>query len=1424
MGLNWKGEIDIREVYIADHHDDTLIYAKQLLTNVINFKDLIQGDLGFGEVELITSKFYVKTYKDETDDNLFIFTEKFNTGEPSEKPFSLFTNDIQLTDGHVRISDENLDEPQILDLNNLNLKARDFLVSGPDIEAEILSLSMRMARGIDVRQLSADFSYTQEDMQFKNLLLETGETKISGDVLLDYSKSGMADFNNNVTIIADFRESVIATNDLNQLYNEFGPDQLIYLNGNFEGILNDFTLKNTEIRAGNSSITGDYYFKNLLNPEAEFDIKAKNHRINTDYYDLRRLLPRVLGDVLPVELKSLGRFTFTGNTDITATQLSTESTLRSSIGSLDAKLSMGNIKNIDNAFYKGNVKLTNFNLGKMVGTTSLGPVTANLNFNGRGFSQETVNTQINGTIASLEFEGYPYKQITVAGNMKNPLFDGKLSVEDPNLKMDFNGLIDASKEFNQYDFEANVEYAELNKLNLITRDSIAVFAGRVIMDMDGTTINDLEGTIEFAETFYQNESDDFFFDDFLIISSFEGPVRTIEIRSPDIVTGQISGEFLIEDVPNLFRNGVGSIYANYIPNEVTNNQYIDYEFEIYNKLVEVFVPQLKFGENTRLKGSVSSEQSKFKLDFRSPEIVVFDNYLGKVNVQVDNDNPLFNTYISVDSVATGSYDLTELNIINKTLLDTLYIKSKFKGGSKKKDLFNFSLYHTINPEGKSVVGVKKSEITYKDKVWFVNEKNNSLNKITFDDNYQNMLIDSLVLNHNQEYIRFAGYIKDSTYKDLKLQFKDVNFGNIVPDIDSLELEGIVNGRLNFLQKKGAYYPNSEVTIDDVAINGIAFGNLNLQIRGNENLTKYDINTTLTNNNVKSINAVGDIDVSAENPRIDLNIDLNNFNMQAFSPFGADVITDIRGFISGNAKVSGNYKSPNILGRFILEDSGLKIPYLNTDFDLENNTQILVTKNKFDIGSTGITDTKYNTKGILRGNATHTNFGEWELNLSIETDRLLVLDTPPEEDALYYGTAFISGTADIRGPVEELVIDVVASTEEGTTFKIPLSDTESIGDDSFINFLSPDEKAARISGEKLISKDVKGLSLNFELDINKNAEVEVVVDQVNNSRLIGRGAGILLIEINTLGKFRMWGDFLVIQGKYDFRYGGIVQKEFKVESGGNITWDGSPERARLNLTAKYETNANPSILLDNPSINRKIPVEVLIDLTGELIQPNIDFRIDFPRTSSIVKNELDYKLQNKEQRETQALFLLASGSFVSDNFQGAGAFSSTLVAESVAGIVNDIFTDQDGKFQVGLNYTPGQNLPDQSIGDQIGITLSTQINERILINGKVGVPVGGVNETAVAGDIEVQWLVNEDGSLRINFFNRQADIQFIGEDQIFEQGAGISYTVDFDTFRELVNKLFNRKLTLESEEEIPIIPDDDTIPFNFDQQAIRDDEN
>ena len=1416
VGLNWQGNIDLRDLYIKDHHQDTLIFAGQLQASILDFSNLIKTDLTLGSFKLSDTKLFIKTYKNETRDNMSIFSGKFNSEKKRDNIFKLTADDVFIKNSAIKITDQNLSTPLLFDLTNLEAAAQDFKILGPDVFATITSLGLTSKRGFEITGLSSQFSYTTEQMTLKNMKLQTSQSTLQGDVIMNYSANGYSDFVNTVVFTASFKPSSIATNDLNGFYNEFGPNQTIGFKGDFKGVLNDFSFTKAAITTANTRVAGDYYFKDVLKGPTAFNINFRRHDITTSYYDLRRFLPNILGEVLPEELSKLGVFDYDGSSQINSKTFNTDATFKSDIGVATTSVSIDNYKDIALASYKGNIIISSFDIGALTKESSLGEVSANVSIDGRGFTQKTVDTALGGVISSFSFQGYDYKNITLQGALKDPVFNGDLSIDDPNIQLDFKGLVDVSKSFNQYDFQADVHFAELNKLQLVKRDSISVFAGKVVVDMDGTTIDDSVGSFSFQQTFYQNQDDDFYFDDFKIASSFEDQKRIITIDSPDICNGTISGNFLIKDISNLFRNGLGSMYANYIPREVTTNQYIDYDLSLYSKIVEVFVPQIQVGENSRIRGSVSSDESKFQLDFKSPELLLFDNYLGKVNVQVDNDNPLYNTYVSVDSVYTGVYDLKDFSLINKTYNDTLYVQSVFKGGRKKQDVFDLALYYTINPQGKSVVGIKKSEISYKDNIWYLNKNNNKKNKVVFDDRFNAIAIDSLQLNYKQQQIAFAGVIRDSTYKNLKVRFKDVNIGDIIPPVDSLQVSGNTNGTLSFLQQDGAYFPKSNVTIDDVIINTIGFGDLILDIDGNQDLTKYRITSSLTNKDVRSFNALGTIDFAPKISQLDLDVRLNDFNLQAISPFGANVITDIRGEASGALQVMGNYTKPNILGTINLKNSGLKVPYLNTDFDLANSTQMIVSSDTLRVLSTEITDTKFNTKGVFSGIATHDNYRDWNLNLTINApERLLVLDTPPDEDELYYGTSFISGNAVIQGPVDALDIKVFATTQAGTTFKIPLSDTEAIGDDSFIKFLSPQDKRIRTIGQQIVKKEIKGLSVDFDLDINDNAEVEVVVDKVNNSTLKGRGAGTLLIRLDTKGKFNMWGEFTVIEGLYDFRYGGIIQKKIAVIPGGNINWDGEPDRARLSISAKYATQANPSVLLDNPSFNRKIPVDVLVDLTGEIIQPELNFNIDFPRTSSTVKSELEFKLQSNEEIEKQAIFLLTTGSFVNEGMGGAN-FAGTLV-DRVSDLVNGLFADEDGTFNVGIDYSQGSRLPNQQTADRVGISLQSKINERILINGKVGIPLGGSNETAIAGDIEVQWLINEDGTLRMNFFNRQADIQFIGEDQIFEQGLGMSYNVDFNTLSELIEKLFNKKLTLEKDGlDTPFVPDDTSFPANFNE--------
>jgi len=1412
--ISYDGSVVLEEVYIADHHQDTLISAKEIQSSLVNIPAIFTGShLDFGDLTAEELKLRIKVYKGEDKDNLGIFGEKFNSGQQQQKPFVLTISHILAYNSELSFVDENLDISNILDFKDLNITASNLVVDGMDFSVDVETLNAEEQRGIKIENLSANFQYTEEYMVFDDVLLETPYSTIKSDIRFDYEKGGLSDFENKVNITANFEDSEVNTRDLKLLYNEFGETETFAFEGDLEGTLNDFQLNNWKLRGMDRSvIDGDLNLVNLIDQEKDFMVSGNFNQLSTNYYDLVNLLPNVLGKNLPAQLREIGSVTLTGFLSATPTKVVTNSNITTQLGNANLNLTLDDLNDPDYARYKGNVTIRRFNLGRLLGNNSLGYATFNLNVDGIGFTQQTLNTKLDGKINRLKFNGYTYKDIEVLGIFDNPLFNGKVVSNDPNFQFEFNGLADVTETVNVYDFKAEVKYADLHALNFVERDSIAIMKGNIVLNMKGSSLNDAEGELNLQNFSYKNQEQNFQFEEFQLNSSFNGNVRKITVNSPDVINGEVEGIFNIEQVPALFQNALGSLYTNYKPIEIDGNQYLDFNFDIYNKIVEVFLPEIKLAPNTFIRGSIESEESDFKLTFRSPQIDVFENMFEKVNLQIDNTNPLFNTYLEVDKIATNIYDASDFNLINVTLNDTMFVRSEFKGGNNNDDDFNLSLFHTINKEQQSVIGIRKSNIKFKESKWYLNRENNKKQTIVFEKNLSNFKIDTLTFRNEDELISFSGEARDSTYKNFKLNFKEVDLRKITPDIDSLRLNGIVNGKLDFNQEDGVYYPTSSLTIDDIAINEVTYGDLNLNIEGNENLTQYNIKALLGNKQYDFLRAKGGINVSSDNPNIDLNVNLDNFKLGAFSAIGGDVISNIRGLAFGNAKITGDYRNPDMSGRLTLTQAGLKIPYLNVDLNLQNNAVVDLTNQNFVFNSVDVTDSKYKTKGVIDGTISHENFSNWSMDLDLlAPDKLLVLDTKATEEALYYGTGFISGNANISGPTDELVIDVNAKTEEGTIFKIPLKDTEAIGDNSFIYFLTAAEKLARQQGKEIKVKEVKGLEMKFELDVTNEAEVEIVVDQNSGSTLRGSGAGTLLIEINTNGKFNMWGDFVVYDGVYNFKYAGLVQKEFEVVPGGSITWDGSPTRADLNVRALYRADANPAILLENPTINRNIPVEVYINLNGELTETDLTFELEYPNLSSVVKSELQYRISDRQNTEIQALSLITQGSFFSQYNIGQNA-PGNLIAERASGLFDDIFADDDGKFKVGINYTQGNRTPDQDTADRFGVTLSTQISERVLINGRVGVPIGGVTQSVVVGNVEVELLLNEEGTLRANLFNRENNIQYIGEQLGYTQGVGLSYAVDFDTFKELIYKILNKELKLQElpkkveKEEKSLAPD------------------
>ena len=210
----------------------------------------------------------------------------------------------------------------------------------------------------------------------------------------------------------------------------------------------------------------------------------------------------------------------------------------------------------------------------------------------------------------------------------------------------------------------------------------------------------------------------------LLFNSLAFLISSIEETPPDIITGQIVGKYKVNQLQKMVENALGSLYANYAPNKLDKEQFLDFNLTIYDKIVEVFVPEVKISENTKLAGKINGDEGRFVFDFTSPNIIAYNNTIENVKIDIDNKNPLYNAYITVDSIKNSKYKIADFNLINVTLNDTLFVRSEFKGGQKSQDAYDLNLYHTINEEKQSIIGFKKSEIKFKDYLWFINELEN----------------------------------------------------------------------------------------------------------------------------------------------------------------------------------------------------------------------------------------------------------------------------------------------------------------------------------------------------------------------------------------------------------------------------------------------------------------------------------------------------------------------------------------------------------------------------------------------------------------------------------------------------------------------------------------------------------------------------
>jgi hypothetical protein len=106
------------------------------------------------------------------------------------------------------------------------------------------------------------------------------------------------------------------------------------------------------------------------------------------------------------------------------------------------------------------------------------------------------------------------------------------------------------------------------------------------------------------------------------------------------------------------------------------------------------------------------------------------------------------------------------------------------------------------------------------------------------------------------------------------------------------------------------------------------------------------------------------------------------------------------------------------------------------------------------------------------------------------------------------------------------------------------------------------------------------------------------------------------------------------------------------------------------------------------------------------------------------------------------------------------------------------------FDIGLNYRPGDDIT----SDELQASLSTQLfNNRILVDGNMGVANTASSSSNIVGDVIVEYKITPNGKFRVRAFNKSNDINTLTDNAPFTQGVGLTYGQEFDRLGDLFRR-------------------------------------
>ncbi|MDA7777777.1 translocation/assembly module TamB [Flavobacteriaceae bacterium] len=1388
--LQWNGNFELTGLFIRDHHSDTLAYIQKIQTSFQDFKKLQKSDFDFKRIEASGVYLNIKKYPEEEVHSLKILIQKLQQESQSRNKYIFNVGEVDFTQTKFNYTDLNTNRKPI-QIDSLDVFAQNLNFTSDSLTLQLKSLKGSLNAPFQEEfETAASVIYYPGNLQLSDWELISRKNKLNGSLQLSGANKSFRNFNDQGTF-----ELVIEKSSLDP--KRIDPEKL-YLNDfdslglqvNASGSINNFSVRDIKLTSNEFKLEGALKVQNPFDADKlSWELSVSSAGLNT-----QRLFESAN------QLKGFGNYFSSDSIQFNGNFISQNSMINFGINSHNTWGNFSVEGSLDNGLFSKNSEKKVFDLSanvesidlflsdlskKKVKTGGLVQLKGELN------AKE--NPELSWDIQNMYIDTgkLNLSNIKLEGNFKDRQLRNTLSIMNEFLILKSDLRFDFSDSLPQYTLAANVSKWDMNGLGIKLGKGKREFSGVILGGFKGKNIDDIEGEFKVSAAQITNENKVVNLNPITISKKLIEGNTELTIINTDCISGVTEGRFKTSQLTQLFQQTLHQAYPFLPQKQPEKGQELRFNLKIYKKLLDALYPEFSISENISLKGKIASDLKNSNVTLDAPLLRWNTLQLEKLHFQIDTKNPIYNTFLSVDRITQDYIKGRSFNMISTQLKDTLFFRSEFTNEAKEQTPFEINFYHTMSGDGTSFFGFRQSKFPLGKQTWILNPDDVSNQKISYNAKTKETILTDLLAVTEDQLIELSGAYLSNDKFQLDLDVSNVLLEDLLPNSPVFTQTGSADVKVAIVRSSEENQLDISATVADWNINGQQLGQFEFNAKGNTLMNAYVIDFNLAQNGNKEVSVQG-VWQGLKDPKVNLNLEFDKLDFDFLSPLGKDAIQNIGGSITGSVNLWGPIDQLKHNGLLNLEDAQIRIPYLNLDYQAAS-TQVQLSNQDFIFKDLNLFEEAEGTSALLEGAFSHVNFRDWSLDMYIESDRMLLLNTPQEPESLFFGQGFLDGNLSLTGPTKNLKISLQGATEQGTSIKIPWAESYGLSDNSFVNFIDKNtQRSSNSETENKALKEIRGLEMDFELDVTNDASIEIVIDQETGSSLSGSGAGNLFMEINTNGKFNMWGDFITFDGIYNFKNLGVIDKKFNVKPGGTIVWEGNPLEAQMDLEAVYSVpgGANPALLLDNPNFNKSIPTEVLIRLQGNLLKPEDPvFEIDFPNTSGTVASEINYRLADPQRSQLQAISLLSQGIFINEVSVSMQGITNNLY-QKASDIVSNLIGEDNDKLKVGIDYLQGDKsaLLDIATEDRLGFTLSTKISDRILLNGKIGVPVGGVEQTLIVGNIQIDFILNDEGSLRAKVFNKENEFRYIGDELGYTQGFGLSYDVDFNTFKDLIRKV------------------------------------